>query len=434
MIKRIILIGNGFDLAHEMPTSYNNFIDNYWSKIDYRLSQSREPHYSSKDFAVTYTYGYVSGDIFNAARNSSTFLSREYLENGIFNTSHKILQIHNNFLFQISEKSFENWVDIENEYYDILLSLIPDNDSREGGIKKINEELKRIKDELKNYLVEVEDKFQHSDKIVDHIKNIMDQPIRIEDLSEEAKKKIYKEKWEMFKNIALNENPDKNNIVEFYTSKFDKFLHSIVSKAVWSESAFYTLLKSHEDKFFEDRHDSVEVISFNYTSTEKIYEKLIDFNVTHIHGELKNDDNPLIFGYGDELDDSYLQIEKLRNDAFLDNMKSINYSKTSNYKKVLSILESGLFQVYILGHSCGNSDRTLLNTIFEHENCASIKLFYYQDSPNTDRYFDTYKNISRNFNSKTKLRDRVVNWQQSEPLIPYTLKIEVVDDFKYSKR
>lgn len=29
-MNRIILIGNGFDLAHGLPTSYKSFIDYYW--------------------------------------------------------------------------------------------------------------------------------------------------------------------------------------------------------------------------------------------------------------------------------------------------------------------------------------------------------------------------------------------------------------------
>ncbi|MCC8145746.1 MAG: bacteriophage abortive infection AbiH family protein, partial [Bacteroidales bacterium] len=29
-MNRIILIGNGFDLAHGLPTSYKDFINDYW--------------------------------------------------------------------------------------------------------------------------------------------------------------------------------------------------------------------------------------------------------------------------------------------------------------------------------------------------------------------------------------------------------------------
>ncbi|MBK6364090.1 MAG: hypothetical protein IPF52_11590 [Saprospiraceae bacterium] len=55
-------------------------------------------------------------------------------------------------------------------------------------------------------------------------------------------------------------------------------------------------------------------------------------------------------------------------------IKSFDYFKTDNYSKLLAFLESE-FDVYIMGHSCGLSDRTLLSTIFEHENCRKIKIF-----------------------------------------------------------
>lgn len=33
MMNRIILIGNGFDLAHGLKTSYKDFIEDYWILI-----------------------------------------------------------------------------------------------------------------------------------------------------------------------------------------------------------------------------------------------------------------------------------------------------------------------------------------------------------------------------------------------------------------
>ena len=32
-MNRIVLIGNGFDLAHDIKTSYKHFIDHLWSEI-----------------------------------------------------------------------------------------------------------------------------------------------------------------------------------------------------------------------------------------------------------------------------------------------------------------------------------------------------------------------------------------------------------------
>ena len=72
-----------------------------------------------------------------------------------------------------------------------------------------------------------------------------------------------------------------------------------------------------------------------------------------------------------------------------------------------------------MGHSCGLSDRTLLNTLFEHENCLSIKVFYheYDRINHKDNYDDITKNISRNFKDKSKMRAKVVNKTYCERLL-----------------
>ena len=36
-MNRLVLIGNGFDLAHGLKTSYGHFIDWYWKEWGYRL-------------------------------------------------------------------------------------------------------------------------------------------------------------------------------------------------------------------------------------------------------------------------------------------------------------------------------------------------------------------------------------------------------------
>ena len=83
-------------------------------------------------------------------------------------------------------------------------------------------------------------------------------------------------------------------------------------------------------------------------------------------------------GYGDELDKSYQDILDKNDNELLRNVKSVKYLETRWYREILEFIQSAPFHVYIMGHSCGNSDRTLLNTEFEHENCVSIKPFYYK--------------------------------------------------------
>ena len=120
---------------------------------------------------------------------------------------------------------------------------------------------------------------------------------------------------------------------------------------------------------------------------------------------------------GDELDDNYKKIVKLNNNEHLKNIKSIKYLEEDNYRKILEFIESAPYQIYIMGHSCGNSDRTLLNTLFEHKNCISIKPFYYIKENGESNYLDLIQNISRNFTDMKLMRDRVVNKLFCEPII-----------------
>ena len=126
--------------------------------------------------------------------------------------------------------------------------------------------------------------------------------------------------------------------------------------------------------------------------------------------------NIIVFGYGDELDEDYLNIEKSGNDSYLENIKSMKYSQIPNYRKLLRFIESYHYNVYIMGHSCGMSDRTLLNTIFENHNCSSIKIFYHQRENGPDDHMEKIMNISRNFKDKPSMRKRLVDKTNCEPL------------------
>ena len=139
--------------------------------------------------------------------------------------------------------------------------------------------------------------------------------------------------------------------------------------------------------------------------------------IINIHGEFDNPCNPIIFDYGDELDEDYKRIEKLQDNDFLENIKSVRYHETSNYKKLLNFIESDPYQVITMGHSCGNSDRILLNTLFEHPNCISVKVYYHQREDGTDDYTDQIRNLSRNFNDEAAMRDKVVSKEKCSPLV-----------------
>ena len=162
--------------------------------------------------------------------------------------------------------------------------------------------------------------------------------------------------------------------------------------------------------------DNILILNFNYTKTADLYLPNSDhFKINHIHGTLEHP-NSVIFGYGDELDRDYKDVSRLNDNEYLRNIKSIKYLESKNYHDVLSFIGRDKFQIYIMGHSCGNSDRTLMNTLFEHENCASIKPFYYQSEDGKDNYLDIVQNISRNFTGMKLKENEVVNKEFCEPL------------------
>ncbi|MBO7552993.1 MAG: hypothetical protein J6T82_03050 [Bacteroidaceae bacterium] len=161
--------------------------------------------------------------------------------------------------------------------------------------------------------------------------------------------------------------------------------------------------------------DNIMLLNFNYTQTAGLYHNP-NFILNYIHGKLENPDS-VIFGYGDELDEDYKKIQSLNDNEYLKNVKSIRYMESDNYRNVLKFIESAPYQICIMGHSCGNSDRTLLNTLFEHKNCISIKPYYRVKDDGTYNYLELVQNISRNFTDMKLMRDRVVNKTYCEPLV-----------------
>lgn len=144
----------------------------------------------------------------------------------------------------------------------------------------------------------------------------------------------------------------------------------------------------------------------------------------NIHGEVNSTENPIIFGYGDEMDKNFKDLENRDENDFLDNMKSFGYFQTDNYKKLLKFIDAkeGDYKVHTIGHSLGLSDRLLLNTIFEHKNCKEIEIHFHtwvdENHEQRNDFFHLAKNLSRHFNMefKGKMREIVVSYLDSKSM------------------
>jgi hypothetical protein len=386
-MNRLVIIGNGFDLAHGLPTSYKDFIDDYWKNAIQELYDNNK--YSDSLFTSN-----ISGLVNNYQAKENWKQNVNNLETlrGFFSNYERYcsLEFTNNFFLNINNKiNIEKWVDIENLYYyqlkiiTKLSSLKLDDKKRQ--VKVLNAEFDEVKNLLEKYLIEkiysiynfgfYQDKCGDIFKFLDIIK-----PISVFNEELSLLKQFPKED---FKEIEYHFNDEKNGVGK----------------------------------------KSLFVLNFNYTPTVLRYlvDQKIDENLTKthvsIHGSLGDlNDNKINFGFGDEMDEDYKLIENLDDNEYLKNFKSFQYLQNSNYKNLLDYIDSAKCQVLIMGHSCGLSDRTLLNTIFEHENCRSIKVFYHKRGDGTDNYTEIIQNISRHFNKKKLMRAKIVNKTLCQPL------------------
>ena len=153
------------------------------------------------------------------------------------------------------------------------------------------------------------------------------------------------------------------------------------------------------------------ILNFNYTSVLDLYEdELARTQVINIHGELYNEENPIVFGYAASDEEARELIERNDNE-FLRNIKKHCYKRTNNFKKLNSYLDTdGSKTVIIIGHSCGISDKLILNQIFNHPKVRKILPFYYE---NHESYFQTQVNMDRIMNNDDNFNSRLVSSESS---------------------
>ncbi len=345
-MNRIILVGNGFDLAHGLKSSYKDFVlDLLKQKINQAVQDG------VKNNIKGHSKGYFYDDIllsifiqnFSDIHNFLELILsikeldklKEFTSNGSVELKIKS-KILNNF--------FENWSDFEKSFFECLVQT----HEKKGDIQKLNNEFSLIRKHLKDYIQRIQIDIENSD---------------IE------KKRIEK------------------------------------------------LIKI----FCEDEINEILFLSFNYTRTLGYYfnkiSKKIKSKIIYLHGNVNEirEDDELIFGYDNDLDESFKKILSYSDIEYLDFFKSVLYNNKTDKRELIDFLGIDSFEVYSFGHSFEISDFTILREIFLHINCNKIKVYYHPELK------------SKDFNKKSKLlrlmlRDSVSDFSklvvrsQSEPM------------------
>jgi len=348
-MNRLIIIGNGFDIAHGIKSSFKNFIEDYFCTIINTFYS--EDSYSDELFEIKHEHNYhtFAPNRPELIKPDKAFeLIKQYIKDQRFSS-----KFHSLLLSKVYDRINElDWVDLEIEFFNVLTATknAYKNPNQKEAIQKVNSQLDFLKTKLIEYLDKQENKFSNK----------------------------------------FNKEP----------------LTKCFCEEIKKDEIVTVTLK--ENKL----PDNLYFLNFNYTKTFEDYLKVCNQNIptdyNYIHGSLSGIKGKPIFGFGDEFDEKYIKFEDDKNNELFKHIKSFEYLQTKNFYLLTRFIESNDFQVHIYGHSCGISDRTMLNQIFEHNNCKSIKIFYYKiDEKNNDFTDKTYE-ISRHFKNKTMLRKKLV--------------------------
>lgn len=183
-------------------------------------------------------------------------------------------------------------------------------------------------------------------------------------------------------------------------SDFEKITNYLNLYLLEREQKFIPI-ENYEIFFKEFNSKESVVVNFNYTKTVKYYLENTDIDLIHIHGELENEENPIIFGYAaNDKESKQLLIEN--NNNYVKNIKKFSYLFTNNEFKLKEHLNSVEYNVFILGHSCGISDSLILSQIFNSKNIHQIIPFYFMDR---NGYFNTMVNVDRIIDDYSKRKE-----------------------------
>lgn len=380
-INRLVLVGNGFDLALGLKTGYADFM--YWLKKKLILKAfefiGRIEHefYDGYQKNAIYTIKiqgtrqqYWEKWLAEYERSQPNYKEQIKGFNKFIKDKSSIITVHSksNFIRQIDNDIDKlGWVNIEHIFYQNLKA------AKGNELNTLNDQLTLLKKYLKEYLIEEQNKIP-------------------------------------------------NDFPSFSPYR------SRVCQSVLPHNEFNPELEL-EDKALT--LEKIQFVNFNYTNTVlKLVnqfdgrQELITNPIIQIHGGL---DDTMIFGYGDEEDDDYPRLEKTGENKYLEHVKSIRYLQNSDYYDLIRFINSGPYQILILGHSCGLSDRTMLKELFENENCLSIKPLYYQWTEVSeeeveqkeilkDDYFEKVMEISRHFTHNGMMRKKVVSFDKCEAM------------------
>lgn len=328
IMRNILLIGNGFDLAHGLPTSYNDFL------------------FLMKNWTLFYA-------LFNSVRQGKRINeSSEYYKYLISaeNINEKNIKILDNIINHNSwveyycrcEAEVDGWIDFEREIFPVIRLF-----------EKIFSQTKyEITENLVSGTMLHMDKAEF-DAIDIHIAELWNEYFIVDSdivLLEPYASKQY--------GIL------KKRILKSLRDSFDEFIRAF-------EIYLYEFVYRNRD--IQKLKQIVEInadyaISFNYTLTEKLY-GIEEENVHHIHGMIRENlsygKNNMVIGVNEQINQNMDFIYFVKYFQRIQKASGVKYKKIINSYIAMNLGRAikSIYDLHIYGHSLDETDKDILEYI-----------------------------------------------------------------------
>ena len=381
--KKILLIGNGFDLAHGLPTSYKDFLDFCKMVRELYTYPIIDNEYNQKKLIDWNTDKTIKSKLLECYENR-----KNCFEDKITTQCKELDELYDcikenvwiNYFLEREKYIGENWIDFESEISNVVQAI----ETLKGYIER-DEDVLKIKDTKQQTIIYF---LKIAKKSLQDVFNLKRIDSFIEDISIELDKLIRSLEiyiCEFVNEIDINkENDDIKTITPDY------------------------------------------VLSFNYSNTyERIYGQSKEVTYDYIHGkaDIKNnvDTCNLVLGIDEYLEDD--KNDKLEFIAFKKFYQRIYKSTDSTYMKWVEQIKKYPevnHNLFIFGHSLDKTDRDILKLLICNDN-VTTKIYYYRKNKNDKKELGKLiKNLVR-IMGQDELISRTMGEHKTIEFIPQTV-------------
>ena len=385
----LLIVGNGFDLYHGLPTRYTDFLKfiSYWSIFWDNYNGEAKAQVCTPFRVKLSEQNEIIEESMRDFASHQGYYKYEHLE---FINSH----IDNLWIqyFLKKQLSSVNWIDFEGEIYNVL---------------------KLVEEYYSEFIPEMR---KRNDAPIKYIPGDMSTVINI------FKKNCPEEYIDFTQGIISRSDTEKDKLknnylyIEMLLSTMKRELDDLIKCLDYYLLDFVSNIKVEQYSEQIKELSYINLLNFNYTYTyASVYGKNSLREHHRIHGDCLEED--MVLGIPDEsfpstLDYIYFQkyfqrIQKRTGNYYKSWITEPNAREKS--------LEDVPINVFIMGHSLADSDKGILKEIFMNDFVCKITIFYHSQLAYEQQVINLVSMFGKDFVIEQTANDRIVFEKLKKP-------------------